>query len=531
MAATAFALCLLAQLDSALAQAVAESPPAIQVQRFTVTGNSLLDPAVLDATLAAFKGRRTLAELQHAAEAVQRLYSKAGYGGVVAYLPPQAGAEGTVTVAVVEGKVAEVAVRGATPGGEAAVLASVPDLTVGRTPRVRRIDGQIELANENPSQRLQVLLKPGAKPGEIAAEVTVQQRPRQSLNLSLDDTGNERTGKYRAGLGWQHASLTGRGDVLTAQYQTSLTKPGQVTVLSAAYRLPLPGSLAVLDSYVAYSDVDGGSGDTAAGSVRINGRGNLAGLRSTWYLRRIGETDQRLGLALDRREYLNRCDVAGLGAAACGSAGSDVSVTPLSLDYALRGSGAVSWSATTTLLRNLPLGGGNAKEENFAAVRPEARRGFGVLRFAGALAAPLGEDWQLRTRLALQWTSSALVSGEQFGVGGASSVRGYQERELAGDRGLTAMLEIGGPEWLTRTEVDAPTLRPVLFVDAGSVSNARDTPCAVDQTRCTLTGAGLGLQLEGKRVQGRLAVATALKEGALTHRRDTRAHFSVSVSL
>ncbi|MBL8880785.1 MAG: DUF58 domain-containing protein, partial [Phycisphaerales bacterium] len=45
------------------------------------------------------------------------------------------------------------------------------------------------------------------------------------------------------------------------------------------------------------------------------------------------------------------------------------------------------------------------------------------------LALPVADDWQLRTRVNTQWTPDALVPGEQFGMGGAQSVRGYEERE------------------------------------------------------------------------------------------------------
>jgi hemolysin activation/secretion protein len=38
------------------------------------------------------------------------------------------------------------------------------------------------------------------------------------------------------------------------------------------------------------------------------------------------------------------------------------------------------------------------------------------------------------------------VPGELFGVGGAQSVRGYEERELAGDSGLQASFEFTTPE-------------------------------------------------------------------------------------
>ncbi len=508
----------------------AEAAATVAVDSFRVEGNTLLDINRIQAALAPFKGRRTLEELRKAADAVQRLYAEAGFGGVVAFLPPQQGGEpGVVSIRVVEGKVANVRVQGARFHTEDNILASLPDLQTQATPRLRRIDTQIELANENPSKRVQVLLRPGQKPGEVAADLKVLDRAPVSYSLSLDDTGNQRTGRVRAGIGWQHANVWGIDDVVSLQYQTSVSKPSQVSVFSAFYRHPVPGWLMVFDGYLAVSNVDGGSGSTAAGNLRINGRGNLAGIRGTWLLPRWGEVDHRVSLALDRREYLNRCDLDGLASAACGSANQDVAVTPLSLDYALRGSAPLSWSLTLTALGNLKLGGANGSAEDFNNQREGAKQGFGVFRLTSSVQHELS-DWQLRARLSLQWTKQALVAGEQFGLGGAVSVRGYEERELVGDKGAVATLEVGSPELLTRSTADEPSLRAFAFADGGSAANNLNAPCAVDKTRCSLASAGLGLAFERQRLQARLTAAVALKEGVLTRRHDTRAHVSANLS-
>lgn len=508
----------------------APAAATIDVQSFRVSGNTLLDPAVVDATLAAFKGLRTIADLRLAAERLQRRYAQAGFGGVVAYLPPQAAEAGVVAITVVEGKVVSIDVRGADHFDAGDIRASVPELMIGVTPRVRRIDSQIEIANENPAKRVQVLLKPGPHAGEIAAELAVQDKPLQTTTFGIDDTGNSRTGHYRAGLTWQYANLSGRDDVLTAQYQTSPTQVSHVTVLSAAYRLPLPRWLAVIDAYAAYSDVDAGTSATAAGNVNINGRGNLSGVRSTWYLPRVGEADQRLAFGIDRRAYINRCAVDGLPSAACGPAGADVTVTPLSIEYTVRSDGPLAWSTNLGLLHNVPLGGGPSSDAAFAAQRPGAKPAYTTVRGAGSATITFAEAWQLRGRLGLQWSGDALVSGEQFGIGGVNSVRGYEEREQTGDRGLLASIELTGPEMLTRTRPSSPSLRLFGFGDAGTVSNGLGTPCRETDLRCTLASVGLGMAFERDRLQARLAVAAALRDAAITRKGNARAHFSAIYS-
>lgn len=522
---------LLAQPGAAAAPTGSPAAEAtVVVETFRVAGNTLLDSNRIYAALAPFRGRRTLEELRRAADAVQRLYAEAGYGGVVAFVPPQQGNEpGVVAIRVVEGKVSTVRVLGARFHTEENVRASLPALQPGQTPRMRSLDTQIELANENPSKRVQVLLRPGNQPGEVAADLTVVDRSPQSFSISVDDTGNDRTGKWRGSLGWQHGNVWGIDDVVSLQYQTSLTKPGQVAVASAFYRHPVPGSMLVWDGYVAYSDVDGGTRNTAAGSLSINGRGHLAGVRATWLLPRWREVDHRVSLALDRREYLNNCNIDGLPNEVCGAAGRDVAVTPLSLDYALRGNVPFSWTLALTALGNIVTTGSKVSAEDFAQQRPEAKQNFASFRL-GSTAQTDWSDWQFRARLALQWTKQALVTGEQFGLGGALSVRGYEEREVVGDKGAVGGLEISAPEFLTRASADEPSLRAFWFVDGGMVSNNFSSECAAGQTRCSLLSTGLGLTFERQRLQVRVAGAVALKESVFTKKNDKRAHVAASLS-
>jgi hemolysin activation/secretion protein len=525
-AAAIWGLLALAGAGSAKA---ADPPPAATVQAsvFEVTGNTLLGREAVDKVLEPFKGRRTLAELNAAAQALQRLYVTEGYGGVVAYVPPQTRTDGVVTIAVLEGKVAAITVRGARVFDDASIKASLPDLVVGATPRMRGIDAQMQIANENPARRLRVLLKPGQRAGEIEAEVTVQEAALRQVTASLDDTGNTRTGEYRASIGWTHANLSGNDDVLSVQYQTSPTKPSQVTVVSAGYRLPLYRALTIVDAFLAYSDVDGGSVATAAGDLRFNGNGRIAGVRGTWILPRAGEADQRVAVGLDMREYRNTCGIGGQPNGACGTAGESVSVQPLSLEYTAQRSGDPGFGLSVSLHSNLNFGGRYSDAANFAAVRPAAVPRYTALRYSAFGQMAVAESWELRLRVAGQFTDDALVPGEQFGIGGASSVRGYDEREVLGDTGLLASLELTGPQMMDATRADDPKLRLFAFADAGRVQNQAGAPCLGVATRCTLAAWGVGARFEWGKLQARLALAQPLRDAVRTRKNDGRVHFAV----
>jgi len=504
------------------ASGMAGVPDRVDVERVVVEGATLIAPQTLLAGATLPHGPTPLAALQRLAEQVQRRYAQAGFGGVVAYLPPQGVVGGVVRIVVVEGKLSTIAVRGVEgPAGDAA-RAALPDLEHGRTPQLRRLDRELQIANENPSRHLQLLLYPGDSRGDISAEISVQQRDPVRVVLSAENTGNEGTGRWRVGATLQHADLSGVGDVATLQLQTSPTRASKVVVASALYRRPLPEALMMVEGYAAYSNIDAGASATAVGDVMISGRGQLAGLRATRFLPLATDLDQRVAVALDRRAYLNRCSVANLPPAACGGVAGDVTVMPVTLEYALRAPGATGWAASIGWMRNFGWGGHGADAASFAALRPGATPRFGAWRIATSAQTMLADAWPLRARLNLQWTDDALVSGEQFGIGGVSSVRGYREREVTGDRGAAATVELATPGLLT--DPAAGTLRAFAFLDEGLVSNRLGAPCRLSLTRCELAGAGLGLEFDRGGLSMRLAAARALRDGVQTARGDVRLH-------
>lgn len=516
--------------SAAPASAASAAEPRTRVRAFRVEGNSLLDPGLLQATLHPWLGQRTLAELRDAAQAVQALYGQAGYGAVLAYLPPQPVADGTLLIQVVEGRLARITVQGARRLTPERVRAALPTLQEGVTPQVRRIDAELQLANENPGRTMGVLLGPGAAPGEVEASVKVGELPTQRWSLALDNSGNSRTGDYRLSLAWQHADLSDHDDVLSLQLQVSPTAWHAVQVLSAGYRLPLVRSLAALDLFAAYSDVDGGIQSTPAGGLRFAGKGRIAGARVTTYLPRWGEFDQRLTGGLESRSYLNDCQVSGLPNGSCGAAGQSVALQPLTIDYAAQTGGAAPASFTLALAHNLALGGQHGGAADFEAVRPGATRHYTVWRAGGQFSMPVAEDWLLAGRVSAQHSGDLLVPGEQFGLGGANSVRGYLERELSGDLGFAAGIELATPQLgaaVARPEVD---LRALVFVDGGQVALHGDATCLAGQTRCSLSAWGLGARLGWRRVQLRLFVAQARHDAATTRHGEWRSHFALNAS-
>jgi hemolysin activation/secretion protein len=534
---TLIALAAVAALASSV-PAVAQSattapaaPVAAMVRSFEVLGNTLLAQRTLDEALAAYLGPTTLPRLREAAAAVQDLYRRAGYGGVVAFLPEQDANDGVVRIRVVEGKLARIAISGNQQFSVDNIRSSLPSLVVGVTPDVRHIDAQIQMANENPAKSVQVLLQPGADAGTVAAQISVVEQPVQQWTLRADNTGADSTGRLRSSLGWQHSDMFDLDHVLSVDLQTSPEHPSSVRVLSGTYRAPLYEKALAVDVYGAWSDVGGGKTGTAAGDLQFSGRGFVVGARLSAYLPRQNNIDQRLALGLESRDYRNDCSIEGLPKEACGSAGASVSLLPLSLTYSAQAAGDLTWNASLGLQGNLGAGGEHGGTAAFQAVRFGSSPHYTVLRLNGGVTLRPTDSSVLQLRASGQATGTPVVPGEQFGIGGSQSVRGYEEREISGDWGAQLSVELGGPNvadsWLGLQRAD---LRGLLFADAGWAGNRQSGTCQPGRGACRLGGLGFGLRAAIHQAQLKLDLAHAMAGGAHTRRGDSRVHASVSVT-
>ncbi|HET9642005.1 MAG TPA: ShlB/FhaC/HecB family hemolysin secretion/activation protein [Burkholderiaceae bacterium] len=512
-------------------QTTPQAPPAqVEVTRFEVVGNTLLPASKVDAVLAPFKGPQSADDLKRAALALQEHYARAGYGGVVAYLSPQAVSGGVVRIDVLEGRLSRVVVNGNRHFSEANIRRSLPSLVPGSTPRVDLADAQIRLANENPAKQIQVLLQPGSGTGEVEARVRVTEEPVQRFSFGIDNRGNDRTGNLRASLGWQHADIGGRDHVLSAQAQASPDEPSAVKVLSLAYRVPLYAARTAIDAYAAYSNVKPGATPTLAGDLQFNGRGRLFGVRATRYLQRLAGFDQRLSVGLDQRAYDNQCSIVGLPAGACGPAGESVSVQPVSIDYMLQRGVGLPLSLDLGLAHNLQIGGGHASDSRFQAVRPGATPRFSVLHASASAGVALVNGLQANVRFSGQFASGGLVPGEQFGIGGMTSVRGYEERELAGDHGAFTSVELTSPDLGKRAGFGQGHLHLLAFADGGWIRNRLGTPCLDNHVECTISSLGVGARLSLDRWQAQAYLANPTKSSLLTRRAHTKVHLALGVS-
>jgi hemolysin activation/secretion protein len=543
------AIALAVATQPTLAQAPHKPPvddsPRFDIRRFVFEGATLVPRGQLETQTQPFVGtQKTFADVQRALEVVERTYSSAGWSAVQVVLPEQELERGEIRFQIIEAKIGRVIVEGNKFFDEANVRSSVPSLAPGKAPNINAIARNLRVANESPAKQAQVLLRSGQEEATVDAVLRVVDERPVKRSVTVDNTGSPTTGRLRVGLGLQNANLTGSDDVLSLQFVTapyddhidSSGRPDRivpwpnrrVTILGAGYRIPLYESGDSLDFTLGYSNVNSG---TVANIFSITGAGTVYGARYTANLLRLGDYEHRLVFSADLRTYDNK------GVRAVGGTVQlipDVTVHPLGVTYA--GSLRKQDSETAFSLgvfKNIS-GGNDGRAEDFCQLGLRnnglgqcASATYEVWRWGFNYNRALPADYQARVALSGQGTKDMLVPGELFGVGGADSVRGFLEREVADDKGIRGTVELYSPDFGGKTGISSARVRGLVFLDWARVT--RNMPGPADLHAQAIGSYGIGFRFsKGTNMAFRADYGIVNDQGANHTKGSGRLHASFS---
>lgn len=514
---------------------VAQSPDTdgntalIRIDRFVIDGNTLLDPRLIERLLAPYTGEaRSYTDIQRALEALEGAYRTAGYSAVNVVTPEQEITAGVVTFKVIESVIGEVILSGNEYYDKTNIRNALPALAEGSTPSARELSENVRLANENPTRQVDVVLAIGEEENTVNAKVNVHDSSPHKFFLTLDNTGNQSTGMYRTGVGYQHNNLFNRDQAATFNYITSPDHLNSVTQISASYRIPIYAVGDSIDLIAAHSDTNAGTTSTVAGPLTFSGKGDVYGVHYNHYLPRQGDYTSKVIAGFDYRAYINNCKI--LGAVCPGVA--DVTVRPLSVTYngtLTKPAYAADFSAS--YIRNLP-GGSRGGSADFGASRPSpaggtgARADYTILRLNGSLAGALPNNWQYRLAGNAQHTRDALIAAEGLGLVGSNAVRGFLERELSNDKGYVLNAEVYTPDLASRLNLKGSSFRLLGFIDS---AEGWDERLEGDPAKRTSVGSiGVGFRYtHGKNVMANFDWARVVGTSANSKTGDMRGHISL----
>lgn len=474
-----------------------------------VEGNSVLPVTAIEAAVEPHLGPgRGMAGVEAARTALEAAYQRAGYLTVLVDIPEQQVQEGVVRLKVIEGRVGALYVLGSRYHDQGFIRAKVAALQPGAVPEFNTVQVQLAELNRSDDRRVQPVLKPGRLPGTVDVELQVEDTLPLGGTVELHNQHAAGTEPLRLQATLRYDNLFQRDHALALSLITAPFEPGQSRVLVANYTIADAEAETLGDSWnlsltLSDSDVE------TLGGTQVLGRGTTLGLRrARAFARRGGDRTGVLTWGADLKLLRERTVF-----------GADEISTPLRYlpfqlaysDLALDGPTRWQWNASLTaaaralLQRDVdcPLAsGGSGPQDQFACKRKGGDGSFLVGRFDLRAQQRLGQalgqregEGQLALRLGAQAASGALVSAEQYAIGGADTVRGYLESEATGDHALLGSLEWRIANIASAGTPDLRELVPLVFVDAGRVFTI--DPAAGQPGAQSLAGVGLGLRVSG----------------------------------
>ena len=484
------------------ASSEAAALPTFDIDAIDVDGNTLLKEADLEAAIYPYMGpQRTAEDVKAAQEALESAYRAKGYQSVVVEVPRQTVAEGVIKLHVIEAPVGRLRVVGSKYHSLAEIQAAIPSLAEGKVADFNQAQVEITEANRLPDRQVTPVIHAGQAPGTVDVDLKVSDQEPLHGSVEVNNENSPFTQPLRVTANLRYDDLWQLGHSISATYEAAPQKLSDAQVYAGSYTAPIwntPFTL-LLFGFDSNSDL------ATLGGVDVLGKGFDIGARAIYQFKPLGPISQTLSFGIDYKNFLE-FDRLTTGQVSAGAA----SYWPLSATYNFRRQTESTTNVTVALTAN-PRGLGD-NDGGFQDKRANARANFIRANLDVEHTQPLWAGFQGDVRISGQITDTALVSSEQFSVGGFSSVRGYLESEAIGDNGVFGSVELRSPILLKRFSNFLEDFRLYTFLDGA------DTwvllPQAEQKSEFTLYSTGLGTRFRLlDHLAGDLFTAFPLKNG------------------
>lgn len=461
----------------------------------------------------------SLADLYTIANDMAMKYRNDGYSLARVIVPPQTIEGGVARLQVVEGYIDQIIIQAGDEEENALRLIReyASQMASGGALNIKELERALLLINDLPGVDARTVLSPSStQPGAADVLLIVNRDPFDAL-LAADNFGSRFLGPVQVTAAGSLNSFFGRNETLSAQVVVAPDSGYELGFISVGYDQPIFDNGTVFNSEISYTktkpgftleefDVVGTSRLYSVGLTQpfIRSRStNLSG-RITFDWRDVKSENNLLATTKDRLRMLRmgaRADfldtLVGIG----------INTVDIELSKGLDILGATE-EGDNNITRT------DANPEAFK-VRAELQRLQRITNNLNLLAYAEG-----------QWASEALLSSEEFGVGGASLGRAYDPSEVIGDDGIAGKLELQLNQPYEIQHVENYQL--YAFYDIGRVWNKDATTNA--QKRDSIASAGFGVRSEfGGQTNAGFGVAFPLTREVQTQNDDgARVYMNVS---
>lgn len=404
----------------------------VQVDGATHFGADALKPLYAD-----LLGREiTVAQAFGVAQALELRYRNAGFVTTRVLVPQQTIEDGSFRIQVVEGFLSDIVFDADIGPARAAVERLVAPLKGVKPVNLADIERRLLLANDLGGLSVRATLEPA--PGALGGSLlrVAAQRRASEGSVSADTRTSPYLGWASVGASLSFNALGERADRIGLNLRSSLAT-GRSAMAAVAYDALLSGDGLGLNLSASLA-TSNPQRELQGLDVKSRVQSGLATL--SWPLVRSRTMNLRAFGQLELRDV--DTDIAGLPFT---RDRLRVLRAGLSADRADEGGGLSA--GRLVLHQGLDALGARDRGDPLAS-RANGRSNFTKLTLDLTRLQPLGERSSLALTLTGQWSPGALLASEEFGLGGASFGRAYDDGEIAADNGIAASLELRhNPGW------------------------------------------------------------------------------------
>ncbi len=514
---------------------LAPPEPKTLVKKFVVNGARLFNAAELEKVLVKYQSKElSMSDLKKAADDITALYRKKRYLVSLAYLPPQEISGDTVEFNVVEGRVGEITVE-KPKYSKPEVIRRRFLVEKGQILNSARIESSLKQINKQPDRTVRAVLSPGATPetSDILLKVENERSPHH-FSSEFNNRGTKYTSLNRWGLGYRNTNLLGNDDILALRFIAN--SKSEVYSGSAVYDMPVSKYNTRAGAYAAYSKADIG-GQFAIPGLSPTGHAELWGLYVThpWFDKEFVDEDSgskltltsNLSAGLDSLSVHNK--IMGNE-----TAHDELRILKAGINFEEKDNlGRSGLTAEAHFAIPEFLGSMEKREES--VLRTDSGGEF--QKYTGSISRVTrlpGSMWLINSFKG-QYTPFNLVSSAQMTLGGADSVRGFQENEYLADYGWINTVELRMPPFLLPSILKVPfdkkhsrltdVVQVVGFIDAGKGYVNKHVG---EDNEKLLVGAGFGFRFDlYEHLSARIDFGFPLGHEKPSDDSDSRVHFGM----
>ncbi len=454
------------------------------------------------------------------AAVIENYLKTRGYPMASAMIPPQNIAGGALRILVLPGKVRNITFEGNRWFSES-LLREKMRLERGGLIQVSELDRSLAWTNASPFRRLKLHVEPVAGTGEADLFVRVQESFPLRLTAGYENTGNAILGWDRYSASVTYGNLWGL-DHLVSYQEMSSHSARLLRARAFEYRAPLPWrhvfSLSASDARV---------NPTFLGGLFAQvGRNTTAEAKYALPFRRGGWEGEATG-SLGFKQMNNNLEFGGAPALT-----STIDVASASFGLAaIRADRKGRWILSASLTGSPGDLSDRNRRENFEETRPGAVPRYLIGQFWAQRQTALATGLVHVARLSAQVASGRMVPSEQFSLGGATTVRGYEERIISGDAGASFSQEVHRalPPLPLAKRWPAIESTAVAFWDYGKTFVRHPRRNEAEEAYVTSAGAGLRITM-GPRFSASLDFARQIEEDETPGAEHSRLHVKVNLS-